>query len=120
MRSRTPIHALASGAYLAPLAATALMTVVLLIPNRSAIRVFGTRSADNPPDQRPILQSDHTPIVSRVFTFRAPFLSTLQAPPTKRSKISRAHPKRTHAYLNSVHWHLLVTECEPPVDRVAP
>ena len=42
--------------------ATALATVFREIPNRSAIRVFGTPSAARPPNQRPVLQSDHTPI----------------------------------------------------------
>lgn len=34
------------------------------------------------PDQRPVLHSDHTPIVERVFTFRAPLPTSLQPPST--------------------------------------
>ena len=43
--------------------ATTFTTVVREIPNRSAICFCGTPLPSKAPDQRPVLHSDHTPIV---------------------------------------------------------
>ena len=49
-----------------PVRGTALITVVREIPNLLAIRSLRHTLRRQPPDQRPVLQSDHTPIVESV------------------------------------------------------